>query len=443
MAVLTLTLGLASCTTEKDNPAIPALGNASVKVNVAALYEELGITNVMQQVLGQGDWAVEGRVLIYDEEGNLIKELSKTTKQLTTVSFDLNNLPNGTYTLVGYQSINESDVWKLVDKEKLSTVKLSAGYLHLYYYRALGLVTQTVTINGNTVEAELTPKAAGAMIDLRMDRAGYNNLMSLSIQRHANAIFLDPARSEEDRLEYDLAENLSSGYLYEGSSRDKYFVLASGDMNTIFWYLNPDDDYFWAEWWDQPISLRPGAQLVYYYDKNPQLFYKTYVGPAAGFEAWQAKKAEERFLLKPIAPYGASQDELKQYLDAAGIYYYYFGENEISPRDKEVYYNLNSYGYFDVSFLIREGEGLVGSYYNYYLDDIQLSQVEAELTKIGYQLTEERTSSDGEIIHFFELPGTGEVLMTVVDPAEPGWWVFFTHSYLASARQVTHKARQR
>lgn len=301
---LTMMLGLASCSTDNDNSETSSTGNVIVKVNTADLYEELGITNYMLQILAKNDLAIEGKVLIYDTEGNLINELVQTTKQLDPLSFEVNNLPKGSYTLVAYQSINESDVWELVDKEKLSTVKLYAGTKHLYFYRALGLVSKTVTVNSGAIEEELTPKATGAMVDLRMDRTeGFTNLMSLSIFRHANGIFLDPARSEEDRLEYDPAENLSAGY-----------------------------------------------NLLYYLDCR---------------------------------------------------------------------------GKFKTEFVVDENKGLIGTYYTYENDDITLSQVEDELTKMGYQFTQEKPNGETGKIHIFQSPNAEEVLLTHYVPEKKGWEVFF------------------
>lgn len=422
---LTMMLGLASCSTDNDNSETSSTGNVIVKVNTADLYEELGITNYMLQILAKNDLAIEGKVLIYDAEGNLINELTQTTKQLDPLSFEVNNLPKGSYTLVAYQSINESDVWELVDKEKLSTVKLYAGTKHLYFYRALGLVSKTVTVNSGAIEEELTPKATGAMVDLRMDRTeGFTNLMSLSIFRHANGIFLDPARSEEDRLEYDPAENLSAGYIFENSDRMIYFVLAAGDMSTVLWYFSPDDNMFFSEWWNQPISLKPGAQIVYYYDKNPQLLYKAYVGPADGFEAWQAKKKDGRYALKPFAPYGISKDEVDKYMDVSGVYHTY-----IRTAQQDGYYYLLYYldcrGKFKTEFVVDENKGLIGTYYTYENDDITLSQVEDEFTKMGYQFTQEKPNGETGKIHIFQSPNAEEVLLTHYVPEKKGWEVFF------------------
>lgn len=394
-----------ACTDNDDNPVKPTSVSAVIKVNVGAIYDELGIADATKDVLKGDDAYLQGTLLIYDEGGNFVEEVTTTTKTLDPILLKATDLPTGTYTLVAYQFVADTlKVWELQDKQQLSTVKLYKSTYRTEYYRALGLASTTVTFDGGAIEAEVTPKAAGCIIDLRMTRTEeFSEQVSLSIEKHATGIFLDPAMSEADRIEYHPDVDLSAGFLSQEESDSKFFILMEGNMESVFFLWYPQNELFYAKWWDQPLCLKPGTQLVYYFDATPQLFYKTYVGPADGFDAWQQKAAENPYMLEPIVPYGATVDEVKQCMDASSVYHC-FRELYEEVNGWGIWYKMNAKNTFYVDFMIDEEKGLNFIYYTYHGDDIPLSAAEDALMKRGYQLIYEGQIDDGRYLYMFEAP---------------------------------------
>ena len=384
-----------ACSTD-DNPANDTSGRVMIQMNTDAMYEELGYRNRMISLLQEDQFRLMGTVLVYDEGGSLVTELTDTIEQMAPITFDTGLLPNGTYTFVAFEYLVDSyQQWELQDKEKLSTVKIYKGTKRVYFHRSLGVVSQSVTINGVTESVEMTPKAAGTMIDVIVNRTeNLNTDISLSIEKQGIGIYLDPSLSDAERIEYAPEENLSSALLYSDENRYPYFVLTEGDMNTLLFHWHPDENVYWSVWWNQPISLRPGTHLAYFYDDTPQLFYKTYVGPFDSFNAWQQEAKEHPYAIYPLVPYGASKEEAMQCMSSSGVYNYL---REIYPDDQyeDLWYPLSSSFIFYLDLLIDNEKGLCQSCYTYGSDDLPLSLVEEEIVKMGYVFVEDKTYDDG------------------------------------------------
>ena len=128
----TLSMMVQTACTNEDNPAKPQIGKASITVETKALYDELGMTDRMTQVLASGYALLTDTVLIYDQTGALVSKLGTESSSLQPLHFQLDALPNGTYTLVGWQSIrgnsNGLRCWTVAGEEQLATLNISTTY---------------------------------------------------------------------------------------------------------------------------------------------------------------------------------------------------------------------------------------------------------------------------------------------------------------------------
>lgn len=428
---------MTACSTD-DNPTDNS-GRALIQLNTDFLYNELKIPNSASSLLQNDDIKLVGAVLIYDEEGYLVKEMTDTIDNLAPITFDAGRLTNGTYTFVAFQHIFDNyQLWELQDKDQLSTVKIFKDRKRVLYYRALGVVSQTVTIDGSIGLVEMTPKAAGTMIDVHVNRTeNLNNDISLSIQKQGIGIYLDPALSDAERIEYAPEVNLSSTYLYPNESYYPYFVLTEGNMNSILFHWHPEENLYWSVWWNQPISLKPGTRISYYYDDTPQLFYKTYVGPYDDFDAWYQDSREHLYALKPLVPYGATKEEAMQYMAESGVYNYLkeIGTIDGSPA---MWYPLDPTSKFNLFVLVNEEKGVYCNVFTYNKDDIPLSLVEDEIIKMGYVFSKEEVSENATKRFYISPDGNEEVLL-YQDDVE--WDVFFNDPTREPKKEETKTRR--
>ena len=119
----------------------------------------------------------------------------------------------------------------LVDEEELSTVKvLQLDMVHICA-DAVGLASATVTVNGNSIEATITPKLVGSIFDLKSEKApqeyGFVEIDLYRMDQVTTGIWLDPARSEDDRwiIQDQYAGHYPFAYLDEDNT--EYYNLSS------------------------------------------------------------------------------------------------------------------------------------------------------------------------------------------------------------------------
>lgn len=100
-----------------------------LSINTAAMYEEVGMAELIEFNLSKAV-SISDTVLIYDQNGHLVTKLGTMTKSFEPLTFTVDDLPNGTYTLIGWQSGNFNNgttiekKFVLADEEELSTVKV-------------------------------------------------------------------------------------------------------------------------------------------------------------------------------------------------------------------------------------------------------------------------------------------------------------------------------
>ena len=99
ITLMMTTTVLTSCTSDnEDNPSTS--NQEAIMVNTAALYDELGIRSEMAQALASGDYVLTDTLLVYDASGTLVTKLGTESSNLEPLTFNIEGLTDGSYTLV-------------------------------------------------------------------------------------------------------------------------------------------------------------------------------------------------------------------------------------------------------------------------------------------------------------------------------------------------------
>lgn len=312
-----------ACTND-DNPVGPSSGEALITVNTSALYDELNIAELMPQWLNSGEITIIDSVLIYDETGKLMKKLGAETSTLQPQTFEAGNLRNGTYTLVAWQTARKDNgtmPWLLSGEEQLSTVSLSTKYSGIQYRFALGYASTTVTVEDGNIEATVSPKSLGSVIELRVDNFTEDKGYSEVQLRGGNFQYivgcrLDPSLTEEDRWimerEHDWIEGVGS--LKVGSDSEKFFTLTHGDKVWFDLYGVQDEANDWLL--DGGYNLRPGENVIYYFDMSRLGYQPTFFGTYEDFAAWKADRDNGLLVVDPYLNWGGSIADVDAYVKA-------------------------------------------------------------------------------------------------------------------------------
>ena len=225
MTAVIVTLAFHACSID-DNPAPPSTGQAVITVNTAAMFEEVGLAELIESNLPK-NLCLADTVLIYDQNGQLVSKLGTVTKSFESLTFEFDDLPNGTYTLVGWQTsyLDDGTIadkhFALADEEELSTVKVIQLYSIHSTATTNGLASATVTVNGNSFEATVTPKFVGSVFDLKSEKSpqeyGFEEIGLYHMDQVTQGFWLDPARSEDDRwiIQDQYADPYPFAYLYQ------------------------------------------------------------------------------------------------------------------------------------------------------------------------------------------------------------------------------------
>ena len=197
-----------ACNSEKP------LGQVTVSIDKVALYDELGITDLMNdKAIGWDNVFIVDSLLIYNEEGTLVTELGEVTEDLNPLILEIPDLPDGRYTFVAWQSADNhlehssGPCWAVQDRDLLSTVSITTPYAMYHYPYALGYATAVVAVHGGNTDVELKPRSMGCIVDVWVDHfaedAGpVRMILETTDKGRCVGIRLDPALDEADRWVY-------------------------------------------------------------------------------------------------------------------------------------------------------------------------------------------------------------------------------------------------
>ena len=331
MTAVIVTLAFNACSAN-DNPATPGnlSGRAVITVNTAAMYEEVGLAELIEFNLPKA-MSISDTVLIYDQNGHLVTKLGTVTKSFEPPTFVVDNLSNGTYTLVGWQSGNFDNgttiekKFVLADEEELSTVKLlQLDPVNMVAF-ANGLASATVTVNGNSFEATVTPKLVGSIINLKSEKApqeyGFDQICLYRMEQVTEGIWLDPARSEDDRwiIEAIKDEPHPFAYLYQDETEFMHYTLEHGDdipLSLVTWKLvgdtyEADEIVSWGH-----RKLLNGSNVVYYFDVDRISYQPPFLGPTDQLSAWKADRDAGILVNDPYLKWGSNLAEVEAHKQA-------------------------------------------------------------------------------------------------------------------------------
>lgn len=318
-----------ACTTD-DNPVIPVSGRAMITVNTAALYEELDLADRMPSYLDDGTVTIIDSVLIYDQTGNLLTKVGAKTRSLQPLTIDADDLPNGTYTLVAWQSACDADekvAWSIAGENQLSTVNLYTKYERISWPWAVGYASATVTVDGGSVEASLTPKSLGSIIDIRIDNLtedmGYTRVILVgSNSQYVIGCNLDPSLPEEDRWIMEREHNWTEtvGNFPLGRTSQKYFTLTHGvEVDYHVYGVKEDGKTEWLT--DGYYDLGTGEATVFYFDMNRRQWQPPFFGTPEDFAPWKADRDAGILVADPYLDWGCSIDDVDQHIKAKRWWY--------------------------------------------------------------------------------------------------------------------------
>lgn len=333
MAAIIATLAFSACS-DNDNPTTPDTpsgGRAVITVNTAALYEEINWVGAIELNLAK-DMCISDTVLIYDQSGHLVTKLGAVTKSLEPLTFTVEDLPNGTYTLVAWQAgffDHETSVSKqflLADEEELSTLKLMEQHHILAFTDANGLAYATVTVNDNSIEATLTPKLVGSILNLKLEKApqeyGLEEIDLYRLDQTCKGMYLDPSRSGEDRW---IMETLTDtavpfAYLEQDETDYPHYTLEHGDdmiLSAVTWKPVGDDDYEDKEIVKQGHhKLQDGSRVVYYLDIDRISYQPPFFGLEDQLSAWKADRDAGLLVNDPYIKWGGNLAEVEEHMRA-------------------------------------------------------------------------------------------------------------------------------
>ena len=331
MTAVIVALAFNACSTN-DNPSTPSTtsGRAVITLNTAAMYEEVGMAEIIERNLPTAV-SISDTLLIYDQNGRLVTKIGTVTKSLEPLTLAVDDLPNGTYTLVGWQNGYLDDGTRvekkfvLADEEELSTVKvLQLDMIHLCA-DAVGLASATVTVNGNSIETTITPKLVGSIFDLKSEKSpqeyGFVEIDLYRMDQVTAGIWLDPARSEEDRwvIQDQYADPYPFAYLDKEDTEYLHYTLEHGDdmiLSLVTW--TPVNDNF------EPNEivreghhkLQDGSNVVYYFDVDRISYQPPFFGPKDQLPAWKADRDAGILVNDPCLKWGCNLAEVEAHKQA-------------------------------------------------------------------------------------------------------------------------------
>ena len=383
-----------------DNPTTPdnLSGRAVITVNKVAMYEEADMVELMDSYLSKFI-SITDTVLVYNQNGHLVKKVGTETKNLEPVTIVADDLPNGTYTFVLWQTGYSSDgamkiPYMLADEEELATVKLVPIRNILIYANANGFASTTVTINGNSVEASVTPELVGRFFNLKSEKAcneySFDQLVVYRRDQACRGIYLDPSRSGDDRWITEPIGNTNPllGYLDKDITEFLFYTIEQGndmELSVSTWTLVGDDWESYMIVYPGHHKLQDGRRLVYYLDVDRVSYQPPFFGLEDQLPAWKADRDAGILVNDPYIKWGGNNAEVEAHKQTKQ---YWFGGSD-QPEFWEGFgwydsYNIaNDYTEYYV-FETADGQNLTAVYCIYWRDNLSVDVFNKSLLLQGY-----------------------------------------------------------
>ena len=401
MAMTIAAVAFVACS-DSDNPVSPDVltGNAVVTVNVKALYEQLdAVDSVIQKMEEYEEAFIVGTVLIYDANGDLIQQLTDSVRQLDPITFDVKDIPSGTYTLVACEYLDWEGypLWKFTDVEKLSTVRVEIDTYYPVLINALGVVSETVTVDGSLIETNVTPEAAGSCLKVHFDGIREKDDFSSFVVYECpkvEGIYLNPALSDFERA-YAPDNSLfwsvfQADDLQPGSNIERTFILSSGGHTQLSVDMfNSEDIPSYITTYDMYMQKGGKVNLIYY-DFNDWNMHWQYCGLEDNFADWKKEKDEAPMIFKPCTNWGCSLEEARAHVKATHGWFMNRTNGELEEYEgaweEEFQTGINHKEYY--GFETQDGQNLLYVCYVIKAINLPVELITNSLASQGYVLTE-------------------------------------------------------
>jgi len=435
----TLTTAVLTACTNSDNSVIESDG---ITLNTAALYNELNTTADMNTFLADSKNRVYATVLIYDKQGSLIEQFTKETHTLHPLTFDVEGIADGTYTLVAFQSAaGEESVWSLADAERLSDVHVAiADRTLLPVEVALGIASKTIRISGGTCRAKISPKSVGSIVETRaMGYTAADDAKALSLAYFADirGVYLSPDRTADDRLdlvgtsEHRFCQVGDKKAVLEGDIVWKGFSLYTGqDVDLMLCKYDPETNLF-NVLTQARVDMKPGGNYVFYFDNNALQLLRTFAGTQQGLDQWLDNRNANPLQVKPYIEFGSSLSSVVDYMKKN------YGWWCSLPTDYSLTFS-EDYGlwviryysgmlFMDYCFNNQDGQELFYCQYVNYDSNISIDDMKAQLVSQGYTYKGifNYPNVDEQSKYYYYQSADEKLEVTLIDWADGTWSVTF------------------
>ena len=398
MAVTIMCVVMCACSNDDLNP-VANDAKAVITLNTAALYEQLNTTGDMKTFLADSKNYVYATVLIYDQQGSLVEQITKKTTSLQPLEYQFESIADGTYIMVAFQTAaGEEAVWSLADVEKLSDVRVALPVRAMLPAEvALGTASKTITISNGACKVEINAESVGSIIETQaVNYTAADELRALAQTYYADirGVYLDPSRTGIDRL--DIANNYLCRFcqfgdkktILEGDLKWKGFALYTGEgIRMLLSKYNLEEDAFYT-FAPAVLDMKPGGNYVFYYDNDPQQLYKTYAGTHEGLAKWLAKRNADPYALDFCMEFGSSLSDIYAYMKSNYGWWICTtpdGKLELDEQLglwKAIYHNDNS----DIRyhFETQDGQKMCFASFDYQDKILSIDVMKAQMAKEGY-----------------------------------------------------------
>lgn len=334
---------LAFTACSNDEIEISSIRKVEVTVPTTHLYDNFSISSY-QNFLGNNDsYHIEVRLFIYDQEGNLVKEESQTSKTFTDFKFPINNLKEGNYKVVALQTMVDandqlqaddlSEFWTLVNKTKLSDFRVDTKFHQIYWYGALGMGWGSLAVKNAESKLTLNIQPVGSLLDFN-----YENMASTSYVESAfffhkapDGVNVNSMFSGEDKLYYQnyngsntwspvSAFYESTGLGAEGGKT--MFLIGCGQIRVCFGVANATQ-YSNGKFSSYPTG---GVNYTFEWGKRYQAFtaynsanenFDYFLGSADEFTPWyqQYKNSIVTYFGQPTTNWGTTVSNVKSFMN--------------------------------------------------------------------------------------------------------------------------------
>lgn len=339
MAVVMLVF--AACT--NDEIEILSTSKVDVVVPTAELYSNLGPTAYVNFLGNNNTYSVGVKLLVYNENGELVKEDIQTSRTLTDIDIELNTLPEGKYNVVALQTMIDasdqleaddlSEYWTLVNKGKLSTLRIDTKADKIFWYGTLGVANGTLTVTDRDSRVRLTPSPVGFLMDLDYENMASTDYVELGFFFHnaADGLYLDPSRTGSDKIYYDNYNGTNTwspvSYFYNNSGlADKdgqtVFLIGQGESQVCFGVADA------TQFSNHKFSMFPtnGMRYTFEWGKYYQAFaiynaqtrnFDYFLGNHNDFDAWyqQYTTAHTSYFAQPTTNWGTTVYNVKSFMN--------------------------------------------------------------------------------------------------------------------------------